>query len=322
MLPLIAGVIVGLVLGPVADRMVRLGVPQGLSAAVLVVAGFLAFSFIITVFAAPFAIWSDRLPEILAVLKLKLSSIIDAVRRIEGMAVDLAPAASPKISVSDTNHVLDMAVGSTAAAGGLLIFMATVYFYLATRRDLKARLLRMCLGHNARQHAGIFFEQIEAKVASYFAVVTVVNIAIGVITGLIAWLSGLPLPVFWGVAAFVLNYVAFVGPLIMTALLFGAGLLDSATPWAALWPALVYYVIHLIEGNVVTPVAIGRRLTMSPFLLFIAFVFWLWLWGPFGAILSTPILLLGSVAFETIGSYREVEVLTQETTIAPAAMDT
>ena len=76
------------------------------------------------------------------------------------------------------------------------------------------------------------------------------------------------------------------------AMLLAGALLDAPSILAALWPAAAYYVLHLIEGNAVTPVFVGSRLTISPFLVFIAFIFWLWLWGPVGAVLSTPIVIV------------------------------
>jgi predicted PurR-regulated permease PerM len=126
----------------------------------------------------------------------------------------------------------------------------------------------------------------------------------GVLTTAIAWLAGLPFPVFWGALAFLLNYLAFIGPIIVAILLLAGALIDAPSFLAALWPAAAYYVLHLIEGNAVTPVFVGNRLTISPFLVFIAFIFWLWLWGPVGAVLSTPIVIVAMVAQEEFARYR------------------
>lgn len=78
----------------------------------------------------------------------------------------------------------------------------------------------------------------------------------------------------------------------MAILLLAGALLDAPSILATLWPASACYILHLIEGNAVTPVFVGNRLTISPFLVFIAFIFWLWLWGPVGAVLSTPIVIV------------------------------
>ncbi len=308
LLPIVAGVILGIVLGPAVDRLVRWGMPQGAAAALLVGTGTITLSGIITAFAAPFALWSDQLPRMIAVLREKLSWIASYAQRLEGMAGELRPGAATKVTVADGNPIVDLAVGSSSVAGGLLIFVATVYFYLATHRHIKAQALRLCMGRNARQSAGAFFEQIEIKVASYFGVVTLINAGLGMLTALVALIADLPFPLLWGAAAFVLNFVLFIGPVTLAVMLFAAGLMTETSLWIALWPAFAFYTLHLLESNIVTPIAVGRRLTISPFMIFVSFVFWFWLWGPVGAILSTPMLLLGAVAVDAISSFRMAEV--------------
>jgi predicted PurR-regulated permease PerM len=312
-MPIVGGLIFGLVLGPLVDRMMRARVPQGVAAAALVLTGVLVLALVVGIFAAPFALWSDKLPGIIAALRERFADVGDLVKRFQGLTSGLTESATPSnvprvVAVDESGSPLvDLAISSTAAAGGMLIFIATIYFYLATRRHLKARALRLCLGGSARRSAGAFFERIETKIASYFGVVTIINLGMGLVTAIIAWAAGLPFPLFWGLVATILNYIAFVGPTIMTALLFGAGLLDENAGWMAAAPALAYFVFHLIEGNIITPIFVGRRLTLSPFLVFVSFVFWLWLWGPVGAILSTPILLVISLSVEAVGEYRRLE---------------
>lgn len=306
--PLTAGMIFGLVLGPVVDKLMRLGLPQAAAAALVLIIGVVLMVIVVGIFAAPFAIWSDQLPGILAALKNRFSDLAAMARQFEGVTKDLSGGASaPAVSVETGSPWLSLAIGSSAAAGGMLIFVATIYFYLATRRHLKARALRLCFGTSARRTAGQLLVDIENKLGRYFAVVTLINLGMGLIATFIAWMAGLPFPWFWGLLAFMLNYIAFVGPIIMTALLLGAGLIDSTNSWWSAWPALAYFVVHLIEGNVVTPLLVGRHLTLSPFLVFISFVFWLWLWGPVGAILSVPLLLLMALSFEAAASYRHAQ---------------
>jgi predicted PurR-regulated permease PerM len=307
MAPLTAGLIFGMVLGPLVDRLIRLRIPQSAAAAIVVLVGVMLMALIVGIFAAPFAIWSDQLPTILDTLKERFSDLLVVAKQVEGATKDLTSTqAVPTVAVEKGSPLIDIAVTSSAAAGGMLIFVATIYFYLATRRHMKARALRLCLGASARRTAGQFLEDVENRLASYFAVVTIINLAVGLITTAIAWQAGLPFPPFWGLMAFILNYIAFVGPIMMAGLLLGAALLDKTGNWTAVWPAAAYYMVHLIEGNVVTPLLVGRRLTLSPFLVFISFVFWLWLWGPVGAILSVPLLILVALSFEAGAAYREL----------------
>lgn len=306
-LPVTAGIVFGLVLGPVSDALVRRGLPHAAAAGVVVLTGIILLMGLFAILAAPVALGADQIPAIVDTLRGKLDGFFDMMRRLQGVPQGAtAPVATETAGGTSFTPLLNIAVTSSSAAGGMLIFVATIFFYLAARRHLKARVLRLCLGRDARQVAGSFFEEVEQRIGSYFAVVTVINLVVGVIATAIAWLAGFPYPLFWGALSFVLNYLAFIGPLILTALMLGAGVTTADTAFAALWPVSVYALIHLLEGNVITPSLVGRRLTVSPFLVFLSFVFWLWLWGPVGAILSTPLLLIGMVMVEVLSAYRHL----------------
>lgn len=306
-LPITAGIIFGLVFGPIVDWLVRRNVPQHLAAAIVVLLFLTVILSAITVLAVPVAAWSDQAPAMMAAAKTKLAGVFVVIDEAEKVIGALMGKSGAELSVSQGNPLLDIAMTSSTAAGGLLVFVATVYFWLATRRHLKARTLRLCLRRGARKSAGVFFQEIETRVARYFGLVTLINLGMGVLTLAIAWLAGLPVPVFWGALAFLLNYLAFIGPIIVTAMLFAGALIDAPFLLTAIWPAAAYFVLHLIEGNAVTPVFVGSRLTVSPFLVFIGFIFWLWLWGPVGAVLSTPILLVAMVAQEEFSRYRAAQ---------------
>ncbi len=306
-LPITAGIIFGLVLGPAVDGLVRRNVPQLLAAALVVLLFLGVIVAAITVLAVPVASLSDQGPAMMSAMKSKLAGLFVMMDEAKAAIGTLMGKTGAELSVSQGNPLIDLAMSSSAIAGGLLIFVATVYFWLATRRHLKARALRLCLGRGARKSAGVFFQEIESRVARYFGLVTLINLGMGLLTMGIAGLAGLPYPIFWGALAFVLNYLAFIGPIIVTIMLFAGALVEAPLILTAVWPAAAYFVIHLIEGNAVTPVFVGRRLTVSPFLVFIGFIFWLWLWGPVGAVLSTPILLVAMVAQEEFSRYRAAQ---------------
>ena len=317
--PVTAGVIFGLVLGPLVDWLVRHGVPQHLAAATVTLLFLGVLMGALAILAVPVAGWADQAPAMMAGLQAKLARLFAFMDEFKRSIASITGKGG-ELSVSQGNPLFDIAMTSSTAAGGMLIFVATVYFWLATRRHLKARVLRFCL-RDARRSAGSFFEEIEARVARYFALVTVINLGMGLLTMAIAWLAGLPFPVFWGALAFLLNYLAFIGPIIVAVLLFAGALLDAPSLLAALWPATAYYILHLFEGNAVTPVFVGNRLTISPFLVFIAFIFWLWLWGPVGAVLSTPIVIVFMVAQEEFARYRreKAKAAAEETAAADPA---
>jgi predicted PurR-regulated permease PerM len=106
--------------------------------------------------------------------------------------------------------------------------------------------------------------------------------------------------VLWGVVAFLLNYVPILGPLSGIGIFVLAGLLSFDSIWRALLPAALYFVIHLIEGETVTPMLLARRFTLNPVLVVMSLIFWFWMWGVPGAILSVPMLAITKIICDRI----------------------
>ena len=116
---------------------------------------------------------------------------------------------------------------------------------------------------------------------------------------MLAWVSpwvgglyfmGVPNAAMWGMLVAVLNFVPYFGPIIGVFLLATVGLLTFDALWQGLLPSRWYLLLHLLEANLVTPVLLGRRFTLNPVVIFVSLIFWTWLWGVPGALLSVPIL--------------------------------
>jgi predicted PurR-regulated permease PerM len=110
---------------------------------------------------------------------------------------------------------------------------------------------------------------------------------IGLATFGIATLAGLPHPVLWGVLAAILNYIPYLGPLIVIGTLFLIGLLNFPSIGHAAIAPLAFVMVTTLEGQVITPTVVGHRLTINPFLVVLSIAFWTWMWGPIGAFLAT-----------------------------------
>jgi predicted PurR-regulated permease PerM len=138
-------------------------------------------------------------------------------------------------------------------------------------------------------------------VAAYIITVGLINAGVGVVVALGAWLLGVEAPIMWGGLAMILNFIPYIGPMAMIALLALFGLGTAETVWLGLIPALAYLGLNAIEGNVVTPSILGARFTMSPVSILIALSYFTWIWGVAGALLSVPILLTLTALFDHIG---------------------
>jgi predicted PurR-regulated permease PerM len=131
----------------------------------------------------------------------------------------------------------------------------------------------------------------QREIAHWLAVVGVINGTVGVIMGVTLWMLGLPNPTLWGAIVAVLCFVPYIGPMALMALLLLAGITTFDTSLQIFSPMLAFMVVHAIEANIVSPLIVGRRLSLSPVAVFLSVMFWGWLWGIAGALIAVPLLI-------------------------------
>jgi len=139
---------------------------------------------------------------------------------------------------------------------------------------------------------------IEEQLGAYLIMVTTINLSVGAATGLICWATGMPNPAGLGALAATLNYLPIIGPVAMFAILLLTGMVAFSTIGAALIAPLAFVGLTFLEGHFITPTIVGRRLELNALAVFISLAFWTWLWGPMGAFLSSPLLIVGLILRE------------------------
>jgi predicted PurR-regulated permease PerM len=190
----------------------------------------------------------------------------------------------------------------TPALGGLVIFFGSLFFFLLSRNSQRQYFVLMFEGKAARLRVLRILKEIESSLTRYVAVVSVVNTGVGLVTAVIAYVMGLPSPALWGVIAFLLNYIPYIGPAIVAVILLFVGMIALPTLTAALVAPALFVGFATVEGHFITPSLIGRQLTLSPLALFLSLVFWTWLWGPLGTFIATPILIAAAVVESRMGA--------------------
>lgn len=308
-LPITVALVIGTILAPLTNLAARNGVPHAGTAAILVLGTIGLMSTGIVLLADPVRDWIGRAPEIGANLREKLSifdTVIDSLNRIRD-ALGAAPSQS-KMSI-DVNSLVQPALASlTPAVGQLLIFFGTLFFFLAHRNRLKEGIVRFGSERESRLRAIRIWNEVEASLATYIATVTGINACVGIIVGTACYFIGLPSPWVWGVLAFALNFVPYIGPGTMILTLLGVGLVTFNSFYQALIAPLLFVGMSTIEGQFVTPTILGARLTLNPLFIFLSIAFWAWLWGPFGALLAVPLLIVIIVIINQFATKDEVKL--------------
>ncbi|MGH6771811.1 MAG: AI-2E family transporter [Xanthobacteraceae bacterium] len=302
LLPIAAALVVGMTLAPLVKRARDYRIPIWLSA-VLLVGGLIALAGIaVTLLAAPVTEWIGRAPDIAAQIKQKLYVLdwpLTALRELHNTLVP--PAANTvKIETSEMTWVGPILATVTPAVAQLVIFSATLLFFLVGQMELRRQIAGMFTGRDAKLRFLRIVNDIEYNLASYLAVVSAINAGVGVVVAIGAWLFGLPNPAIFGLVAAILNFIPYIGPACTTVILFGVSLITFPTLGYALLPPAAFIAVATIEGQIVTPTILGRRLALNPFVVFVALVFWAWLWGPMGTFLAVPLSIMALVVFNHV----------------------
>jgi predicted PurR-regulated permease PerM len=297
-LPVLAAAVAALTLAPLIKTAKKLGVPPWITSLLVLLVAAGAISLIVTAIAGPVSQWIARAPEIGASIKQKLSVLDAPLASLHELENSLfSNEGSLSVSEPASNVVFPVVAFVTPAAGELLLFLATLLFFLVGQADLRNHAMAMFSTRDAKLRFLKIMRDIERNLAGYLTVVSMVNIALGTVVALGAWLIGLPNPVIFGVLAGLLNYVPYVGPAIMVIVLFGVGLVTFPSLGQAFIAPIGLIALTTTEGHFVTPTIVGRRLTLNPLLVFLGLAFWTWLWGPIGAVLAVPLSIIGLVVF-------------------------
>jgi predicted PurR-regulated permease PerM len=297
LLPAVSAAVVGVMLGPLARLAARARVPAWLfaTATVLILMGLLQALTVMV--SAPLIDWAGKLPEFTSLMKEKLQPFESSFAALRTLQDSLSRAGAGGAGAGiDLASIGQATLGFlTPALGEVLLFFATLYFVLLDRDDLRRGLILMFKDQDDRLRVIRILNDIERNLSRYIGTVTVINFGVGLITAAGAWLLGFSNPALLGAAAFVANYIPYVGPAVMLVVLFVVGVVSfSSLAYAGLAP-LLYVGLTTIEGHFVTPNIVGRRLTLNPLAVFLSLAFWTWLWGPVGAFLSVPLLIFGLV---------------------------
>lgn len=296
LLPLVSAFVVTMMLGPLSARAERAGIPSLLTAIVLWLLVIGVFYGVIVLLAGPAIDWIGKAPEIGKTIQDKLRVLDRPWAMLQDLRKALMPGGESKPGVDITGLIAPVFSIVTPAIGEVFIFFGTLFFMLIGRTKLRRVTVALFEDRDARLRTLKIMNDIEHNLTSYLSMVTVINFVVGIAAGVIAWAVGLPNPVAWAVLGFILNFLPYIGALMMEAALFLVGLVTFPTLTLALAAPLLFVVFATLEGHFITPALIGQRLTLNPLTVFISLVFWSWLWGPVGAFLAVPLLIMGLVA--------------------------
>ena len=205
-----------------------------------------------------------------------------------------------------TSSVLNWTGTFVAGVGETLVLL---YLLLASGDLFLQKLVHVMPTLRDKKRAVEISHEIQQNISNYLFSVSLINIGLGIVVGGGLYFMGVPNAAMWGMFVAVLNFVPYFGPVAGVMLLAMVGLLTFDTLGKGLLPPAWYLLLHALEANLLTPVLLGRRFTLNPVVIFVSLIFWMWLWGVPGALLSVPILVSIKVVCDRVPAMSPVSEL-------------
>jgi predicted PurR-regulated permease PerM len=299
-LPIVLAFVLNLLFQPGMRLLNRFHIPRMVAAILLIFAVFGAIVGLVAAMSHPAASWAQKLPGGVARLEERLKFLSQPIQTLQTFLHQIDSIGQVNGGEAGPSMANSLLKGTQHLAGGFFETLLILFFLLISGDTFLRRLVEIVPSFSDKRRVVELSQQIEDNISAYLVTVTFMNAAVGVATGVAMWACGLGDPLLWAGVAFLLNYVPIMGPFAGVAIFFLAGLLTIDPLWRAFLPAGLYFLIHLMEGEAVTPMLLARRFTLNPVLVIISLMFWFWMWGVVGAVLAVPMLAMAKIICDGI----------------------
>lgn len=290
--PILAAFLLGIVITPLSSLWAKLRVPDAVAAFFSVFLAVLFISALVLLLEPYISQVISQGPIIQAELRETVEEMRRLLRGIEKISEDMAAAIEPNPDADGEGSepmtipsLTDALLYAPQFVAQFLIFTGTLYFFLLAHNAVYDWLSTNIAALSRRD-----LHRASAQVSRYVLTISTINVSFGALVAVAMYLIGMPSPIVWGLLACLLNFVLYLGPMLLITMLTVTGIVvfDGALSFL---PPAVYIAMNAVEAQFVTPTLVGKSLSVNPLLVFISLVFWLWLWGPIGGIIAIPLLI-------------------------------
>lgn len=298
-LPVLLAMFFALVGNPIIRLLQKLRLPRFLAAVLVVLTGLAATGALAVQLAGPATVWAQQAPQQMRQVSRQVQAFIKPVQQANQAAESFARAASGegnrKVEVVRTQ--LDDPYQALTrmprlAASALAVVLLTLFFMIFGEH-LQRQVLALLPNRQQKRFTTEILRSMEHEISRYVLTITVINMLVGLVLAGVLTLLGIALPeaLLWGTVAALLNFAPYLGPLVGVVLMLLMGMVQFRDPLAAMLPAAAFLTLHTLEGQLVTPLVLGRRMAISPLMLLLALMLFGWLWGIIGLLLAVPLLV-------------------------------
>lgn len=299
LLPVLLSMFFALVGNPIIRVLRRLYVPRFLGALIVLLGGMAAAGVLAQQMLPSAMEWAREAPREMRQLAPKLRALTKPVQDANRAAENLARAAGgqtgrqPEVVRTAQDDPYRMLTATPRLLASLLAVVLLTFFFMVYGENLQRNAIALMPGRQQKKFTVGILQSIEREVSRYVLTISLINTVVGLVFAGVLYLLEIPLPeaLLWGTMAALLNFAPYVGPLIGIMAMLMVGFITFDDPWQSLLPAAAYLVLHTLEGQIVTPIVLGRRMALSPLVLILALMLFGWLWGIIGLLLAVPLLV-------------------------------
>ncbi len=308
-LPVTAALVVAITLVPMLEWLERRGVPSRLAAGLCIIFFILLAAFAVGSIVLPAIDWVALIPERIPKAKAALDPVLDLYKSFDKFVerifsqITISPEQGRTVRIETPNSLSGLLATSAPHLLIQLFFsLLVIFFFLAGWTTMRKRTIVSRGSFEGALTTARVIQQVVDATSIYIGTITLINVTLGALTALVLWQLGMDSPIMWGGIVAVLNFIPYLGPIGSALLLFFGGLMTFPDVWSALLPPLVFVGLHLVEANFITPMIVGKRLTISPLAILVSLSFWSWVWGTTGALLAVPLLIIMKTIFSAAGT--------------------
>jgi predicted PurR-regulated permease PerM len=192
---------------------------------------------------------------------------------------------------------------------GIIMTSLSLYFALSWGPVLVVRVKQLLRDPEKRKGFTELSMVLEQEVSSYLFTIAIINCGLGAAVAAVLYLFDVPHPVILGVVAMVLNFIPYLGALATFLVITATTLLSFDSLEMPALVGTVFLILTIAEGQIITPLILGRRLALNPLMVFVSIAFWFWLWGVMGALMAVPILIILKLVGDRVDIMRPIAAL-------------
>ena len=312
LIPVAMALFLAMLLTPAVDRLQSWGLRRGPAVIVVMLVVLAATAAALNAVWTPATQWLARAPQTMRQIDPRLRPLREMFEQVDAVAERAGQLAQGGTAVTGKPAIVTPVAGRSTAISitkslieALTVIPLTLFFLLGGP-PLLARMGASLAGNEACVRTLRLTEAIRFEVGRYFGTVTLINVGLGICTALAMYALGMPNAILWGVLVAVFNFVPYLGPIAAFFILAVAALVTFKDLGHALAVPGVFICLHLIEGQIVQPLTVGRRFEVNALVVLLAVWFGYGFWGIPGMLLAMPVVVAIKVAAQYQPDWRTV----------------